>query len=57
MPSKIHLKIDREKTWKMTPKGSQNEAEIGAKTHPKSMPKLVSKKIMKIMEFHVFLKG
>ncbi len=33
MPSKIHSKIDREKTWKMKPKGSQNGTEIDAKTH------------------------
>jgi hypothetical protein len=57
MPSENHPKIDREKTWKMTPRGSQNGAEIDAKTHPKSMPKLVSKKIMKIRELHVFQKG
>jgi len=57
MPSKIHSKIDREKTWKMKPKGSQNGAEIDAKTHQKSMPKLVSKRIMNIMNIHVFLKG
>ena len=33
IPSKIHPKIDRGKTWKITPKGSQNGAEIDAKTH------------------------
>ena len=38
-------------------KGSQNGAEIDAETHQKSMPKQVSKKIRKIMEIHVFLKG
>ena len=53
----IHSKIDREKTWKIKLKGSQNGADIDAKTHKKSMPKLVSKKIMKTMKFHVFLKG
>ena len=57
MPSKIHFKINREKTWKMKPKGCQNAAEIDVKTHQKSMPKQVSKKIRKIMKFHVFLKG
>jgi hypothetical protein len=35
-------------------KGSQNEAEIDAKTHQKSMPKLVSEKIRRIMKNHVF---
>jgi hypothetical protein len=39
------------------PKGSQKGDKIHAQTHQKSMPKLVSKKIMKIMKIHVFLKG
>ena len=34
----------------MKPKGSQNGAEIDAKTHQKAMPKLVSKKIITIMK-------
>jgi hypothetical protein len=38
-------------------KGFQNGAEIHAKTHKKSMPELVSKKIKKIMKIQVFLKG
>jgi hypothetical protein len=50
-------KIDRGKASKITSKGSQNGAKIDAKTHQKSMPKLVSKKIRKIMKFHVFPKG
>jgi hypothetical protein len=39
------------------PIGSQNGAEINAKKHQKSMPKLVSKRIKKSMKNHVFLKG
>ena len=42
---------------KLTPKGSQNGAEIDAKTHQQSMPKQVLKKIMKIIKNHVSLKG
>ena len=38
-------------------KGSQNEAEIDAKTHQKSMPELVSKKIKEIIKNHVSLNG
>jgi hypothetical protein len=57
MRSEIHSKIDRGKTWKQTPNYSQNGAKIDAKTHPKSMPKLVSKKIRKIRKIHVFPKG
>ena len=57
MSSKIHSEIDRGTTWIMKPKGSQNGADIDAKTHQKSMPKQVSKKIRKSMKFHVFLKG
>ena len=38
-------------------KGFQNGAKIDAKTDKKSMPKLVSKKIRKIMKNHVSLKG
>ena len=55
--SKIHSKIDREKTWKMKPKRSRNGAEFDAKTHQKSMPELVSEKIKKIMKIHVSLKS
>ena len=43
MPSKIHSKIDREKTWKIIPKGSQNGAEIDAKTNYKSADPLVGR--------------
>ena len=42
---------------KLTTKGFQNGAEIDAKTHQQSMPKQVSKKIMKIIKNHVSLKG
>ena len=38
-------------------KGSQNGAEIDAKTHQKSMPELVSKKISEIIKNHVSLKN
>ena len=41
---------------KLKPRGIQNGAEIDVKTHPKSMPKQVSKKLRKIMKIHVFLK-
>ena len=41
---------------KLTPKGSQNEAEIDARTHQQAMPKLVTKKIMKIIKNHVSLR-
>jgi hypothetical protein len=57
MPSKIHSKIDREKTWKRKPKRSRNGAEIDAKTHKNSMPELVSEKIKKIIKNHVSLKS
>ena len=57
IPSKIRSKIDSEKSLKIMPTNSQNGAEIDAKTHQKSMPKLVSKKIKKIMNNNVFLKG
>jgi len=42
---------------KIIAKGSQNGTEIDAKTHQKSMPKLVSKKIREIIKNHVSLKG
>ena len=42
---------------KLISKGVQNGAEIDAKTHQQSMPKQVSKKIMKIIKNHVSLKG
>ena len=42
---------------KLTPKGFQNGAEIDGKTHPQSMPKQVSKQIMKMSKNHVSLKG
>jgi hypothetical protein len=42
---------------KIITKGSQNGAEIDAKTHQKSMPELVSKKIRKIIKNHVSLKS
>ena len=57
IPSKIHQKIDSEKTLKIIAKGSQNGAEIDAKTHQKSMPELVSKKIREIIKNHVSLKS
>jgi len=57
MPSKNHPKNRSRKNMEFIEKGSQNEAEIDAETHRKSMPKPVSKKIRKIMKNHVFLKG
>ena len=42
---------------KLTPKGFQNGAEIEAKTHHKSMPNLLTKRIRKIIKNHVSLKG
>ena len=42
---------------KIIAKGSQNGAEIDAKTHQKSMPELVSKKIREITKNHVSLKS
>ena len=38
-------------------KGSQNGAQIDAKSHQKSIPKLVTKKNMEIIKFHVSLNG
>ena len=57
IPSKIHQKIESEKTLKIIAKGFQNGAEIDAKTHQKSMPELVSKKIREIIKNHVSLKS
>ena len=42
---------------KIIAKGSQNGAEIDAKTHQKSMTELVSKKIREIIKNHVSLKS
>ena len=39
------------------PKGSQKGADIDAQTHRKSMPKLATEKIMKIIKHHVSLNG
>ena len=39
------------------PKGFQHEGKIDAKTHQKTMPKLVTKRIRKIIKNHVSLKG
>ena len=41
---------------KIIVKGSQNDAEIDAKTHQKSMPELVSNKTKEIIKNHVSLK-
>ena len=40
---------------KIIAKGSQNEAEIDTKTHQKSMPELVSKKIREFIKNHISL--
>ena len=39
------------------PKGSHNGTKNDAKTHQESMPKLVTNKIMKLIENHVSLNG
>ena len=57
MPSKNHQNNDHQKTWSLMPKKSQNGAEIDTKTHQKTMPKLVTKKTMKIIKKHDSLKG
>ena len=48
---------DQQKTLNLMPKGFQNGANIDAKTHQKSMPKLVTKKIMGIIKRNVSLNG
>ena len=45
-----HQRIDREKTWKREANGIQNGAEMDANTHQQSMPKLVAKRTMKIIQ-------
>ena len=45
------------KNMEIIAKGSQNGPEIDAKTHQKSMPELVSKKIREIIKKHVSLKS
>ena len=42
---------------KFDAKGCQNGIKIDAKTHQKSMPKLVTKKIMKVIKNNVSLNG
>ena len=39
------------KTWILIPKGCQNGCKIDAQTHQKSIPKLVTAKIMNIIKF------
>ena len=39
------------------PKGCQNGTKIDAQTHHKSMPKLVTEEIIKVIKIHVFLNG
>ena len=55
--SQIDAKNDVEKTCKIIAKGSQNGTEIDTKTHQKSMPELVSKKIREIIKNHISLKS
>ena len=55
--SKNRCKNRCRKNMKIIIKGSQNGAEIDAKTHQKSMPELVSKKIKEIIKNHVSLKS
>jgi hypothetical protein len=57
MPSKIHSKLDREQLWKLMRKGFQIEGEIDAKTHYKSMQKLIANNRVEVMNNHVFLQG
>ena len=45
------------KTWNSMKKLLKKGAQINAKTHQKSMPKLVTKRIRKIIKNHVSLKG
>ena len=54
---KIHQKNYHQKTLNLMQKGSQNGTKIDAKSHRKSMPKLVTKKIRKIIKNHVSLNG
>ena len=39
------------------PKGYQNGTQLDAKTHQKSMPKLVANKVKKIIKIYVSLNG
>ena len=55
--SKNHQKHDHPKTWNLMPKGYQNVTKIDAKTHKKSMPKLVTKRTRTIIKNNVSLKG
>ena len=57
MIQKLINKNDHPKTLNLMPKGSQNGAGIDAKTHHKSMPKRVTKEIMKIIKNNVCLNG
>ena len=54
---KIRSEIDQGETQKQIAKGSQNGAGIDAKTHNKSMPKLPTKKIMKLRRNKCFSEG
>ena len=53
----INAKFDVEKNMKFHEKNLKKGAQINAKTHQKSMPKLVTKRIRKIIKNHVSLKG
>ena len=46
----IKKKNNQLKTWNCMPKGFQNGAKIDTQTHQKPMPKLVTKRIMKIIK-------
>ena len=52
---KKHEKTNHQQSLKSMPKGCQHGAKIDAKTNYKSMPKLVTKKVMKIINKRVFL--
>ena len=50
-----HQNNCNQKTYNWIPKGSQNGANIDAKRHRKSMPKLLMEKIRKIIKINVSL--
>ena len=54
---KSSKKRSQKKHWIWCQMGSQNGIKIDAKTHRKSMPKLVTKRIRKIIKNHVSLNG
>ena len=49
--SKIIPRSDYHITWNLMPKGCKNGAKFDAQTHSKSMPTLVTKKLLKLSKF------